>query len=383
LLPEIKESGSEESLDGSVISDFEGGEGVLTVERLTSVLRSERKALNALYTELEEERSASAVAANQTMAMITRLQEEKAAVQMEALQYQRMMEEQTEYDQEAVQILNDLMVKREKEKHELEKELDLYRKRVSDYEAREKFRVLRTSGGSASGTSCASFSNAEDCDELLHDLNEETKEEDQESENQNTPVDAILNLGDPLSDFEEERILILEQLKVLEEKLLTLSDAEEQHLEDVRSVHDDFYKENGDSDSDDHEGITNGFCKETNAKHFPRKRLLPLFDAISIESEDGEFIHGHENEFQSKKFQMSNIGRLELESKRVAIEEEVDQVYERLQALEADRSFLRNCVSSLKKGDKGMDLLQQILHHLRDLRDIEIRARNSSDGSSL
>ncbi|RZB86555.1 Myosin-binding protein 3 [Glycine soja] len=43
--------------------------------------------------ELEEESSAYAIAANQTMAMINRLQEEKAAMQMEALQYQRMMEE--------------------------------------------------------------------------------------------------------------------------------------------------------------------------------------------------------------------------------------------------------------------------------------------------
>ncbi|GKA75083.1 probable myosin-binding protein 6 [Tanacetum coccineum] len=41
---------------------------------------------------------ASAVAANNAMAMITRLKGEKAVVQMEALQYQRMMEEQAEYD---------------------------------------------------------------------------------------------------------------------------------------------------------------------------------------------------------------------------------------------------------------------------------------------
>ncbi|KAK6926045.1 GTD-binding domain [Dillenia turbinata] len=44
----------------------------------------------------DTERSASAIAANNTNAMITRLQAEKAAVQMEALQYQRMMEEQAD-----------------------------------------------------------------------------------------------------------------------------------------------------------------------------------------------------------------------------------------------------------------------------------------------
>ncbi|KAL2499001.1 GTD-binding domain-containing protein [Abeliophyllum distichum] len=54
------------------------------------------------------------------MGMITKLQKEKVVMQMEALQYQRMMEEQDEYHQEALQLLNDLMIKREKEKQELE-----------------------------------------------------------------------------------------------------------------------------------------------------------------------------------------------------------------------------------------------------------------------
>jgi len=44
---------------------------------------------------------------------------------MEALQYQRMMEEQSEYDQEALQLLNELVTKREREKQELERELEL------------------------------------------------------------------------------------------------------------------------------------------------------------------------------------------------------------------------------------------------------------------
>lgn len=85
-------------------------------------VRIDRKSLMELYMELDEERSASAVAANNAMAMITRLQAEKAAVQMEALQYQRMMEEQAEYDQEALQATNDLLAKREAE-------LDVYREK--------------------------------------------------------------------------------------------------------------------------------------------------------------------------------------------------------------------------------------------------------------
>ena len=74
--------------------------------------------------------------------------------------------------------------------------------------------------------------------------------------------------------------------------------------------------------------------------------------------------------------------KVELEKEKLAVIEEIDNVYERLQALEADREFLKHCISSLRKGDKGLDLLQEILQHLRDLRNVEFRVRNMSDLAS-
>ncbi|KAK8712712.1 hypothetical protein V6N13_147941 [Hibiscus sabdariffa] len=112
------------SIDGSIVSEIEG-ESV--VDRLKRQVDHDRKLLSALYKELEEERNASAVATNQAMAMITRLQEEKATLQMEALQHLRMMEEQAEYDMEALQNTNDLLVEKEKEIQDLEAELEFYR----------------------------------------------------------------------------------------------------------------------------------------------------------------------------------------------------------------------------------------------------------------
>ncbi|KAF2562201.1 hypothetical protein F2Q70_00015866 [Brassica cretica] len=44
-------------------------EGLLNMEKLKSELEEERKALNAVYEELEEERSVSTTAANKTMAI--------------------------------------------------------------------------------------------------------------------------------------------------------------------------------------------------------------------------------------------------------------------------------------------------------------------------
>lgn len=395
LLLERKESGTEESLDGSVTSDLECGE--VTIEKLKAALKSERKALSTLYLELEEERSASAIAANQTMAMINRLQEEKAAMQMEALQYQRLMEEQSEYDQEALQLLNELMLKREKEKQELEKELEAYRKKVHEYEVREKMMVSRRDGSTRSRTSSPSCSNAEDSDGLSIDLNHEAKEENgfyshQECSNQNTPVDAVLYLEESLANFEEERLQILEQLKVLEEKLVILNYEEDHCSDDAKSV-EHLCEENGNGYHHDHDhdhkgqvnGFANGHAKEINGKHHHQgkkmmgakaKRLLPLFDAMSSEAEDVE-LSG--DELDVPHLQNGSVEKINLDKKRFALEDEVDHVYERLQVLEADREFLKHCIRSLRKGDKGLDLLQEILQHLRDLRNVELRVRNIGD----
>ncbi|KAL3621638.1 hypothetical protein CASFOL_036550 [Castilleja foliolosa] len=223
------------------------------------------------------------------------------------------------------------MVKREKEKQEVERELEVYRKKLSDYETREKNRVLKKSRDGFLSPSC---SNAEDSDGLSIDLNQE--------------------------------------LKVLEEKLVTLDDENKEIFEDVNGS-DDFH-ENGHS---------NGYL---NGKHYPHRRisdqkgrsLLPLFDAIGDE-EDGEGMmmsgNGVDHDSCESNFEMKN--------KRGAIEEEVEHLYERLQALEADREFLKYCISSLKKGDKGMDLLQEILQHLRDLRNVELRVRNFGDEAAI
>ncbi|PON86112.1 Zein-binding domain containing protein [Trema orientale] len=115
-----------ESLEGSAQNEVDIDS---ILHGLKRQVRLDRKSLMALYMELDEERSASAVAANNAMAMITRLQAEKAAVQMEALQYQRMMEEQFEYDQEALQETNDMLIKREEDVKVLEAELEAYREK--------------------------------------------------------------------------------------------------------------------------------------------------------------------------------------------------------------------------------------------------------------
>ncbi|ESQ27671.1 hypothetical protein EUTSA_v10019533mg [Eutrema salsugineum] len=133
-------------------SDMADPNGESILHQLKKEVRLDKKSLIDLYMELDEERSASAVAANNAMAMITRLQAEKAAVQMEALQYQRMMDEQAEYDQEALQSMSSELAKREEEMKELEAEIEAYREKYGCLTDDEEF--LEENGNASANDDC-------------------------------------------------------------------------------------------------------------------------------------------------------------------------------------------------------------------------------------
>lgn len=131
-------------LEGSVVEDKSAEEEAPTVQReldidiskthtvrvLEQALEEEHAARTALYLELEKERCAASTAADEAMAMILRLQEEKASIEMESNQYQRMIEEKFAYDTEEMNILKEILLRREREKHFLEKEVEAYREMV-------------------------------------------------------------------------------------------------------------------------------------------------------------------------------------------------------------------------------------------------------------
>ncbi|XP_062210651.1 myosin-binding protein 2-like isoform X2 [Phragmites australis] len=379
------------SLDGSVASEVEGGEPS-TVDQLKSALQAERKALGALYAELEEERNAAAIATNQTMAMINRLQEEKAAMQMEALQYQRMMEEQSEYDQEALQLLNELVTKREREKQELERELELFRQKVQHYEDKERRRTasFKANGVSTSCSGTSVSSSGEDSDEHSDDYCE--LGESPHDGNIQSSSDAALSsmtgqdgtrhlvaLDDSLTYFEIERLSILEELKALEERLFTLEDDDINTTSAAAGHSSDDIDLSADGLQSPEYGLTDDKAKYRGRTSISRgKSLLPLFDAVGDENGD-QMPSARVEEGEAVDSTTKSVSVVAKEQERLAIIEEVDHVYERLQALEADKEFLRHCIKSLKKGEKGMDLLQEILQHLRDLRNVELHVKNAGD----
>jgi len=80
---------------------------------LREALQSQHQAIEQLQSELEEERNASASAADETLAMILRLQKEKAEVQMEASQFKRFAEGKFAHDQEELMSFENLLYRKD------------------------------------------------------------------------------------------------------------------------------------------------------------------------------------------------------------------------------------------------------------------------------
>lgn len=251
------------SLDGSIVSEIEGES---SVDRLRRQVDHDRKLLNALYKELEEERNASAVAASQALAMITRLQEEKATLHMEALQYLRVMDEESEYETEALQKANDLLAEKEKEIEDLEAKLKFYRMRFPD----------------------------ESVSENIVETNSEMK---------------LKDIG-----LDHSQFACIEN----DESVIGKSVTEIPNISD-------------------------------------KSDILPT----SLEENNVQSIKSSPLEFQDEKLYIS-------------------QCLEKLekQVLEEDQSFFEHTVNLLSKGDKGLQLLQEIADHLHQLRRIGMREIN-------
>ncbi|KAL1531787.1 hypothetical protein AAHA92_31887 [Salvia divinorum] len=181
------------------------------LNRLKKQAHLDQDTLMAVYMELDKERSAAAVAANNAMAMITRIQQEKAAIQMEALQYQRMMEEQAEYDEEALELMRDMLIKKEDDVKALTSELEVYRVKygsinkygsdIGEVDADDDFPEMKSHSSPFS--------------ERLSDCNSLDGGEQRESED---PSQGPME-GESSLDFERERSYLLGLLTDLEKKM--------------------------------------------------------------------------------------------------------------------------------------------------------------------
>ncbi|XP_071739190.1 myosin-binding protein 2-like [Rutidosis leptorrhynchoides] len=194
--------------DDQVVKQEDMKDKVVTIDSLQAELKAERLAVYGLYIELDEERNASAIAANQALAMITKLQEEKIALQIEYVQNKRMMEEQAEYDHEVLQLLNEIVMKLEHDKIELENELDVYKEKLYAYEGKNKAKMTL-------------------CDDSCSIV---TKNSPLVDDTNVLDLKDLTALEESMVDFEVEGLWILNELKDLDETLTTLTDDLDEHI---------------------------------------------------------------------------------------------------------------------------------------------------------
>lgn len=336
-----------ESLDGISVKEIEGE---TFLDRLKRQVNYDRRCMKALFKELEEERNAAAIAANQAMAMITRLQEEKAALHMEALQYLRMMEEQAEYDMEALEKANDLLAEREKEMQDLEFELEIYRNNILDEQVADDQRKETRNAKVESKTAEEYY--------LPHVDNGPSATDDSKSTNalkgSYTPTQSI----NPDLDFEDEKLFISQCLEKLEKKF---------HVT----------KRVGDDDE-----LPNG--TRTQINHHKVKGVLSLgTDLCTPNRIGGEDVSAdlvQENHLLCEESNHQDVGQDKLsknegEIKLKTFESEIIYLKGRLEALEMDREILKHALNSLRNGNDGLQFIQEIAHQLQELRKIEFKKR--------
>ncbi|XP_042514879.1 myosin-binding protein 1-like [Macadamia integrifolia] len=365
---ERNESGFE-SLDGSIVSEIEG-ESV--VDRLKRQVEYDRKSMSALYKELEEERNAASIAANQALAMITRLQEEKAALHMEALQYLRMMEEQAEYDVEALQKANDLLAEREKEIQDLEAELEFYREKFSDESMLEKVQEATSDMRGVDMRVEHSEPSGIETDANIPCYSPTTKESESNDKPEGT---NDLNISKKsVLDLEDERLYISQCLKKLEKRLHLFSDNwvyvdlsnGVYSGRDTQEVHDLEETRQNELGQETNDLVDGKFSVQKSA-------LLPKGNSPAEETVGNSLSDDKENDHVTCDRAGSTMdgGVYGLES----VGSEVSDLNERLAALEADKNFLEHAINYLGNGDEGLKFIREIAQHLCELRKIGIRRR--------
>ncbi|KAK7332849.1 hypothetical protein VNO80_29605 [Phaseolus coccineus] len=329
------------SLDGSIVSEIEGESAV---DRLKRQVDHDRKLMNALYKELEEERNASAVAANQALAMITRLQEEKATLHMEALQYLRMMDEQSEYETEALQKANDLLVEKEKEIVELEAKLEVEinsEMKVKDIgldHCIEKDEIIL-------GKSVTENTDISDKAEVLPI----SLEKQNFQSVKNSPL-----------EFQDERLYISQRLENLEKQVYLFLNIHQSRDNWINSENDE------NECLENLEKLDNNILMQESVASLQLNSDDKGDDSSSKEplvcKKNGELgFNGHSSPVL--------FGNNDLSSTRSLASDFIG----RLQVLESDLSFLKHSINLSSTGEEGLKLLREVADHLQQLRQIGIR----------
>ncbi|KAK7393443.1 hypothetical protein VNO78_21999 [Psophocarpus tetragonolobus] len=339
-----------ESLDECNIAELEGEPNV---DRLRQKIEYYKKCMDSLQKELEEERNASAVATNEAMSMITRLQEEKAALQMEALQYLRMMEEQAEYDNDELDKVNDLLTEKDRQLQDLEAELEFYRSNMPNDDESVVHNMHRESG----------YLKGENVTVQNFGVHNIANAVSNISSSQNAEVskvgDEAVTSGTSFLEFEDEKQYISQCLKNLEEKVHQISVLEPNDR------------------PENQQGASNGEVSQLDGhEETDTQKDINMLNGIHIVKHGSaaavvnNFSHSAENNHSISPELTVSTPRREVEM--VALENEISDLNDRLEALEFDHGLLEHITNSLQNGNDGKQFIKDIAHRLHEIRKVTL-----------
>ncbi|XP_073143304.1 probable myosin-binding protein 4 [Henckelia pumila] len=328
--------------DGDII-----GEGL--VDRLKRQVEHDQICISSLHQELEVERSAATIAANQAMAMITRLQEEKASFRMEALQYLRLMEEQAEYDTEALERANDLLSEKEKELQDLESELEFYRNNIVEKE--KELQELETEL-EFFRNNIAEESIVTHCTE--HDPRAST--DDSGSSNTTKSNGNCKPMNSSAPNFADEKLYISQCLNKLEKELHQAYCSRKLDMSNGL--------DSGNMKNEVHDVEILLPDQESTSTLEMEEKTSSLQKCVSASNAASE--HEKENGHASEKGSRlsENYGCINCSD----FEKEIADLRERLEALEINQDFLKHVSNLLQNGNDGLQLIHEIAHQLKERR---------------
>ncbi|KAL1825989.1 hypothetical protein ACET3Z_012767 [Daucus carota] len=350
-----------ESVDISIVPEIQGED---IVDRLKRQIDYDKKILSSLHKELEEERNASEISASQAMAMITKLQEEKSVLRMESAQRLRIMEEQAEYDMEALNKADELLVEKEMLILELETELEYYRNNMDES-------ILGNQTGETS-------KRKEGNKKLLYNEVAEI-DADANSPSESRSVQSYEG-GDKFTydmssffDFVDEKKYITQCLKDLERKLhqLSANAASSGTLNGMHSADITDPKES----TDEKESVEGNFTdREAKADHQDENIGIGATRSHGNPSTHDENTPSVEDRHHISEESHSDHQKRAEHGEQIdlgTLEHEISDLNERLEALEVDHEILEHSVNSLRGGKEGVQFLQEIAGQLQELRKVE------------
>ncbi|CAI8591349.1 unnamed protein product [Vicia faba] len=140
---------------------------VFDVMSLRKLVKMERQRYAAACAEIDKERVAASSAAEEAMAMILRLQNEKSSVEIEANQFRRMVEERQEYDRQVIESLRWNVVELDAQKSFLEEQLGVFKERLREFMREDEIEQIE---GDDFAREFCNFSVEYDLDESLNSL---------------------------------------------------------------------------------------------------------------------------------------------------------------------------------------------------------------------